>query len=790
MNKISQTLPRAMPHMRGTNPAVILSVLDEIERENIELHSLLIWQDGALITDAYWAPFSAERPHMMHSVTKSFTSMAVGLAVADGLLSVDDPVISFFPEYLHEELDANLRAMRVRHLLTMTSGHGRGISGGSWRRLKTSWIEDFLKQSIPFIPGETFVYDSAASYMLSALVQKVTGRPIHDYLKERIFAPMAMSGTIDWDIGTDGVNTGGNGLSCTSEDMLKLGILHLQGGEWQGKQLLPRDWVETATAIQIRDVVLGVFTGDHYLGPDEQTGGEAVSKREGYGYQWWRGPHNSFSANGLFGQYCIILPDQKTVVAFTGGLADSDRRVHQLIYERLLPALGSGTDEDAAETAAALQTRLAGLHIATKPDGGKADLAAAACCGTYHISENDQGAAIVCLIQDTESVQFTLQDQAGIHHIRAGFGHFIETVTTMSGARLHHSYQPEKGLRVAACARWLPQDGESRVLEMEWIFIETAFRDTVRLTFRQGQLQLDRQVNVNSSELSLPALHGIRIQDQTRISDMTHKAFAQRMEKPSVVLIPLGSQEEQGPHAPMGDFMLTDRLAQMCAEAGGGLTAPTLPFGYADFFRTMGGGVQLRAETFCAVLEDMLVSYLEHGHEHLLIFNGHSTNAFLIDQVCRKIRRERDVIIPCVNIWKLIPDHLWRNLYGEHSTLFRGHGGEPLTSVYMHLFPHLVRPDWLAECQPRGRVFGLPVKGVSGADFEGLPVQFPLNCNEVDAGGMLGGSAAQASAEKGKIICDHIVGYTARLMRQLLHYEPRNPLQPVSITDQRKQNYA
>lgn len=790
MDIITQSLPRAMPHMRGTNPAIILSVLDEIERENIELHSLLIWQDGALITDAYWAPFSAARPHMMHSVTKSFTSVAVGLAVSDGLLSVDDQVISFFPEHMHQEPDDNLKDMRVRHLLTMTSGHGRGISGGSWRRLKTSWIEDFLKQPTPFIPGETFVYDSAASYMLSAIVQKVTGRQINDYLKERIFEPMGMSAFMKWDIGTDGVNTGGNGLSCTSEDMLKLGILHLQGGEWQGQQLLPRDWVNVTTGMQVRDVVMGVFTGDHYLGPEELAEGEAANKREGYGYQWWRGPHNSFSANGLFGQYCIVLPDQQTVVVFTGGLADSDRRVHQLIYDRLRPALGCGAGEHAEEAAIALEKRLAELHILTRPDGGRADPLATQYCGAYQIQDNDQGVAIICITQDASKIEFILQDQAGIHKIYAGFGHFIESTTTMSGARLHHSYQPEKGLQVAACARWLPSVDETHVLEMEWIFHETAFRDTILMTFNGDELRLVRQVNVNSSELSLPELVGSKVSEPTRISDMTHKAFTQRMKKPSVVLIPLGSQEEQGPHAPMGDFMLTDKLAQMSAEAGGGLSAPTLPFGYADFFRAMEGGIQLRAETFCAILEDMLVSYLDHGHEHLLIFNGHSTNAFLIDQVCRKIRRQRGVIIPCVNIWKLIPDRLWNSLYGEHAFKFRGHGGEPLTSAYMHLFPHLIRPDYISACEPRGTVFGLPVKGVSGAQFEGLPIQIPLNCDEVDANGMLGGSASLASAEKGKIICDHIVSHTARLMQQLLRFEARSPLQAVSATEPSEQRHV
>ncbi|WP_425624569.1 creatininase family protein [Agrobacterium radiobacter] len=107
------------------------------------------------------------------------------------------------------------------------------------------------------------------------------------------------------------------------------------------------------------------------------------------------------------------------------------------------------------------------------------------------------------------------------------------------------------------------------------------------------------------------------------------------MKRPAVILIPLASQEEQGPHAPMGDFMLTERLAEMSARAGDGLTAPVLPFGHAEFFRAIAGGIQLRAATFTAVIEDILTSFLDHGHEQLLIFNGHTTNAPLIDQACR-----------------------------------------------------------------------------------------------------------------------------------------------------------
>lgn len=504
-------LPRATPCAHQTDPAVVLAMLDEIERQDLELHSLLIWQNGALITDAYWAPYTAARPHMMHSVTKSFTSMAVGLAVADGLLSVDDTVLSFFPDYTGP-VDDNLRAMKIRHLLTMTSGHGRGISGGSWRRLTSSWIEDFLRQQTPHRPGDVFVYDSAASYMLSAIVQQVSGRMIADYLSERIFKPMDMSSGMSWDTGTDGVNTGGNGLSCTSEDMLKLGILHLQQGEWQGRQLLPRSWVQAATGMQVRDVVLGVFTGDHYLGPDEVADGGKVSRREGYGYQWWRGPHDSFSANGLFGQYCIVLPQEKAVIAFTGGLEDSDRRVHRLIYDLLRPALGSGAAPSDADRA--LEERLAGLRL--KDFADVAFNPAELPCGTWHMAANDQGVKTISVTSDKDAFVFTLSDVDGTHEVRAGCGHYLETVTTMPGARLHHSYQPDGGLKVVACARLMTDEQDGPVLEMDWIFVETAFRDTVRLRFAGETVTLSRSVNVNSSELALPELTGQLTRQTTR----------------------------------------------------------------------------------------------------------------------------------------------------------------------------------------------------------------------------------------------------------------------------------
>jgi len=294
--------------------------------------------------------------------------------------------------------------------------------------------------------------------------------------------------------------------------MLKLGILHLQGGEWQGRQLLPRPWVQAATGMQIRDVVLGVFTGDHYLGPDEVGDGQKVSRREGYGYQWWRGPHNSFSANGLFGQYCIVLPDENAVVAFTGGLEDSDRRVHQLIYDVLRPALGKGGGT--LESAEKLEARLAGLRLENFAENRFSSDKVP--CGIWMVEPNDQGIKSIALAPDNNELSVILRDAEGEYLVRAGCGFYVETVTTIPGARLHHSYQPAGGLRVLASARLLENDGASAVLEMDWIFVETAFRDTVRLRFADNSMTLSRRVNVNSSELELPDIKGRLLEQHAR----------------------------------------------------------------------------------------------------------------------------------------------------------------------------------------------------------------------------------------------------------------------------------
>jgi creatinine amidohydrolase len=257
------------------------------------------------------------------------------------------------------------------------------------------------------------------------------------------------------------------------------------------------------------------------------------------------------------------------------------------------------------------------------------------------------------------------------------------------------------------------------------------------------------------------------------LKNLTWVEFRERMAGQPVILLPLASQEEQGPHAPMGDFMLTERVAALAAERSGALAAPTLPFGYAEFFRAIPGGIQLRAETFTRVLTDMIGAFLDHGLERVLILNGHTTNASLIDQTVRAIRRERGIAVLSINIWQILPQSEWTRLHGANAAAARGHGGDPLTSIGLHLFPELMRPDLMAPAQPR-TALGLTASGANAVLFEGVAVGMPLDVTEVTENGVMSGDPSLSSAAIGAEMVEWIVGFIARFCAHFRASDPRS----------------
>jgi CubicO group peptidase (beta-lactamase class C family) len=317
---LAQTpLPISTPEAEGIGSEKIISFLDAANNSGLEFHSIMIVRNGKKIAEGWWKPYGKDTKHMMYSVSKSFTATAIGLLQSEGKINVHDKVISFFPDQLPPSVSENLAKMSIQHLLIMSVGMAKepGLS-----MVGDDWVKSFLATKIDYEPGTRFLYNSAATYVLSAIVQKVTGEKVIDYLKPRLFNPLGIV-DMDWEEDPKGINVGGWGLRIKTEDMAKFGLLFLQKGKWNGNQILPEKWVEEATKV-------------HIIQNPSKT--ENLNDWEqGYGYQMWRGSHNHYRADGAFGQYIIQLPEKNAVVVITSEMNDMGKGM-KLVWDYLVPA--------------------------------------------------------------------------------------------------------------------------------------------------------------------------------------------------------------------------------------------------------------------------------------------------------------------------------------------------------------------------------------------------------------------------------------------------------------------
>ena len=289
--------------------------------EKLGLHSFMLLRHGETIAEGWWHPYEPDRPQTLYSLSKSFTSTAVGLAVADGLLSVDDLVAEHLPG------GGDLRGMRVRHLLTMTTGHAVDAAPLMAEDPGGDWVRGFLAVPVAHEPGTRFVYNSGATYALSAIVQRRTGETLLDYLRPRLFEPLGF-GPASWYTCPRGLSLGGWGLRLRTADLARFGQLYLQHGRWQGRQVVPAEWVAEATAFQVPNI-----------GPDPN---ESPDWQQGYGYQFWRCRHGAYRGDGAFGQFIVVMPAQDSVLAVTAGTTDM-QAVLDAVWAHLLDATTPAT---------------------------------------------------------------------------------------------------------------------------------------------------------------------------------------------------------------------------------------------------------------------------------------------------------------------------------------------------------------------------------------------------------------------------------------------------------------
>ena len=325
-------IPRSTPAEQGVDPQAVLDFLQALNAvPETELHHVMIARHGHVIAELHPAPFKATDGHTLYSESKTYTSMAVGIAVAENRLRLTDRVAAFFPEKLPDIISDNLSKMTVRDLLLMTSGI---TPDWDMRNFQSDWLSGWLGKPVIKAPGESFQYDSMCTFLLSAIVQRVTGRTLLDYRKEKFFGPMHIT-DVDWETSVDGINTGGWGLYLKTEDLARMGLCILNGGKFRGKQVIPADWVAQMSANHVPSVNAGMN-----LHQAEERGMDPTDNdwMQGYGYQMWRCRHGAFRADGANGQYIIIIPDKDAVVVTTANIRDMAEELN-LIWDYLLPVL-------------------------------------------------------------------------------------------------------------------------------------------------------------------------------------------------------------------------------------------------------------------------------------------------------------------------------------------------------------------------------------------------------------------------------------------------------------------
>ncbi|PWI13409.1 serine hydrolase [Streptomyces sp. Act143] len=347
----ARPLPTSPPSAEGVDASGVHAFLDAVEAApDIEPHSLMILRHGKVVASGWWAPYTAERPHLLYSLSKSFTATAAAFAVAEGLLRLDDPVISYFPEFDADITDPRSRAMLVRHVATMSSGHAAETHERALEADREEPVRGFLLLPPDGDPGTVFAYNQPTTYTLAAIVQRVTGQSLTDYLRPRLFDPIGI-GDVAWQRDRAGRELGFSGLHATTDAIARLGRLYLQSGVWDGERLLSEEWVAEATRSHIP-------SGDETWSADW---------RRGYGFQFWMSRHG-FRGDGAYGQYCIVLPEQDAVVAITGA-TEQMQQLLDLVWDKLLPAFGGEPLSGRDAQDAALAERLS--RLALPPAAGR-----------------------------------------------------------------------------------------------------------------------------------------------------------------------------------------------------------------------------------------------------------------------------------------------------------------------------------------------------------------------------------------------------------------------------------
>ncbi|MDF2540512.1 MAG: beta-lactamase [Herbinix sp.] len=472
-------LERSTPEQQGVKSGSILSFLQAVEQcrskdMGQDFHSFMMLRHGYVIAEGWWGPYQKEIPHILFSLSKSFTSTAIGFAVSEGLLSVEDLVVSYFKEE-YPNPSGNWNKMRIKHLLNMSTGHVEDTTDFFFKREDGNWVKAFLEVPVEKEPGTHFLYNTGATYMLSVILQRVTGQKLIDYLRTRLFEPLGIEKPV-WEECPMGYNTGGFGLSVRTEDIAKFGQLYLNQGIWNGKQLLPKAWIEEATTSHISN-------GDN---PESDW-------NQGYGYQFWRCRHDIYRGDGAFGQFCIVMPKEDVVIAITGGMKDMQLPLN-LVFEHLLPGITNETLTEGSDTTT-LKEKLNSLQVML-PDGMKQSEIIPKINGRcFPLRDNMYQFETITFQFETDKILLKILSKGKEQELEIGIGYWTKGFMENDRGKIP----------VMLTGIWQ----ENTKLSLSCRYIETPFADQMIVSFQNDQIQIAMKENVGFSEPTWNEVLGI-----------------------------------------------------------------------------------------------------------------------------------------------------------------------------------------------------------------------------------------------------------------------------------------
>ncbi|HEY6974662.1 MAG TPA: serine hydrolase [Chitinophagaceae bacterium] len=472
----TMVLPRSMPEAEGISSDNIIQFLDAAGKSKTEFHSFMLLRHGKVIAEGWWNPYRADLKHTLYSCSKSFTATAIGFAVTEKKLSLDDKVVSFFPKDLPDTVSRFLSELTVRDVLMMADGQEPDPTFTVASK-DTNWIKGFLATPILHEPGTVFLYNSLGTYMLSAIVQKVTGQKTIDYLKPRLFDPLGISGE-DWETDLQGINTGGWGLRLKTEDMAKFAELFLQKGNWQGKQILPASWVDEASMAKIMQ------------DPNApQSKKDSSDWLQGYCYQMWRCRHNAFRGDGAFGQFMIVMPEQDAVLAITAETPDMQEEIN-LVWQYLLPAFKNDKLPADAGAAARLKEKIRSLALPIPVKNTESPVTTIM-GKTFTASQNDLHLQNISFGFSTDVCQVTFKTATAAYKIAFGSGKWESGETNMPGPALTAGMIENNSMiypaKITGSYTWK----DANTLELVLRYIETPHTEIFTCHFDNNKLTIE-----------------------------------------------------------------------------------------------------------------------------------------------------------------------------------------------------------------------------------------------------------------------------------------------------------